>query len=159
MMGTELPPVENISSIRESGVLIRTRDEGNRRQLTKWVGDQETYDVVEADIQTGEFDCCILDWMTLLDNQDAIRSRKQAEQIPLSFTLLALEQRADEITKPLQDNGRELYSLVDELLRMPVSGLELEHRLELVLRARHQAVVLDKEHERIHGIRDGDGRV
>ncbi|QLH77731.1 PAS domain-containing sensor histidine kinase [Halosimplex rubrum] len=156
-METEFPLTEDIRSNRDSRistVLVRTADEGNRRQLTRWLTEQESYDRVETDIRTGEFDCCILDWATLLDNQGAIRTRKQAERIPLPFVLLVPEQRADEITKALQDDARDLHSLVDELLRMPVSELELEQRLESVLRARHQAVVLDEEHEQLHAIRD-----
>ena len=156
-METEFLSVESLPSVRESGVttvLLRTADEGNRRQLTKWVADQEAYDIADADIPTGEFDCCILDWATLLDSQDAIRTRKQAERLPLPFVLLVPEQRADEIIKTLQSDPRDLHSLVDELLRMPVSRLELEQRLESVLRARHQAVVIHEEHEQLQAIRD-----
>jgi PAS domain S-box-containing protein len=156
-MEREISPTELISSDRDSGittVLVRTADEGNRRQLTKWFADQETYDVVETDIQTGEFDCCLLDWATLLDNQDAVRTRKQEERIPLPFVLLVPEQRADKIIETLQNDARDLHSIVDELLRMPLSPLELEQRLESVLRARRQAVVLDEEHEQLRAIRD-----
>jgi len=74
--------------------------------------------------------------------------------MPLPFVLLLPEQRADEIIKTLQNDPRDLHSLVDELLRMPVSRLELEQRLESVLRARHQAVVIHEEHEQLHAIRD-----
>lgn len=151
-METEVSPDETISSGRESGetsVSIRTADEGNRRQLTTWFADQEPYEVVEADIQTGEFDCCILDWATLLDNQDAIRTRKQAQRIPLPFVLLVPEQRADEIIKTIQNDARDLHSLVDELLRMPASQLELEQRLESILEFRHQGARLHEEHERL----------
>jgi len=156
-METEFPLTEDIRLNRDSGisnVLLRTADEGNRHQLTKWLTEQETYAVVETDIPTGEFDCCILDWTTLLDNEDAIRTRKQGDRIPLPFVLLVPEQRADEIVKALQTDTRNLDSLVDELLRIPVSGLELEQRLESVLRARHQAVVIQEEHEQLHAIRD-----
>lgn len=151
-MDTESSPVENVPSVHESGdtsVLLRTTDEGNRRQLTNWFADQEAYEIVETDVRTGEFDCCILDWTTLLDNQGAVRTRKQAERIPLPVVLLVPEQRADEIIKTLQNDDRDLHSLVDELLRMPLSHLELEQRLASVLRARRQAVVLHEEHEQL----------
>jgi signal transduction histidine kinase len=141
-----------LSSGRESGrtgVLLRTVDGGNRHQLTNWFVDQEPYEIVEADIQTGKFDCCILDWATLLDNHNAIATRKRAERIPLPFVLLVPEQRADKIVRTLQNDARDLHSLVDELLRVPLSYLELEQRLESVLRARHQAVVLQEEHEQL----------
>lgn len=149
-METEFSPVGSTPWVRENGVtrvLLRTADEGNRRQLTKWFADQETYNVVEAGIQTGEFDCCILDWAALRNNQDAIRTRKQAERMPLPFVLLLPEQRANEIIKTLQNDPGDLHSLVDELLRIPVSHLELEQRLESVLRARHQAVVIHEDFE------------
>ncbi|MFW6384068.1 MAG: ATP-binding protein [Halodesulfurarchaeum sp.] len=133
---------------------MQTADEGNRRQLSTWVGERESYTVVETDVRTGEFDCCILDWATLLDTQDAIRTRKGEDRIPLPFVLLVPEQRADAIIQALQRDRRDLRFLVDEVLRMPVSRLELEQRLDSVIRARHQAISLHEEHEQLHAIRD-----
>ncbi|MEF8772748.1 PAS domain-containing sensor histidine kinase [Halodesulfurarchaeum sp.] len=156
-MENEFLPAADIPSKRDTGgntVLIRTADEGNRRQLAKWFAEQETFEVVERDIRTGEFDCCLLDWQALLDTQDAIRTRKQAARIPLPVVLLVPEQRADEMIESLQTESSDLHSLVDELLRMPVSQPELEQRLESVLRARKQAMRLHEEREQIRAIRD-----
>ncbi|WP_161945919.1 sensor histidine kinase [Halalkaliarchaeum desulfuricum] len=104
---------------------------------------------METDIRTGEFDCCILDRASLLDNQDALRTRKQADRIPLPVVLLVPEQRADEVVNALQRESNALDSLVDELLRMPITSLELEQRFKSVLRARNQAIRLHEGHEQL----------
>ncbi|MEF8831297.1 MAG: PAS domain S-box protein, partial [Halobacteriales archaeon] len=135
-------------------ILVKTVEERNHGQLVKWFAEQERYEAVEGDIRTGEFDCCILDRATLLEDGDAIRSRKREELIPLPFVLLAPEQRADDVITALQTDSRDLHSLVDEMLRVPVSHLELERRLESVLRPRHQAMRIHEEHEQLRAIRD-----
>lgn len=135
-------------------VLVRTAEEGNRRQLVKWIDTQVRYEVVDADIRTGEFDCCLIDWQTLLDNREVIRTRRRAERFPLPFVLLVPDKQADELINALQTDPSDLHSLVDELLRMPLAQLELKQRLESVVRSRYQAIRLHEEHEQLHAIRD-----
>ncbi|MFW5924437.1 MAG: two-component system sensor histidine kinase NtrB, partial [archaeon] len=156
-MVDESAPVERIPLEWDSGVarvLIRTANEGDRRLLDNWIETQDSYESVTTGVRTGEYDCCILDWATLLDDRDALRARKREERIPLPALLLVPEQRADDIIESLRIDSHELHSLVDELLRMPLSYLELEQRLESVLRARTQAVRLHEEHQQLHAIRD-----
>ncbi|WP_181685243.1 ATP-binding protein [Halorhabdus salina] len=156
MTGTETSPFDVLPERKGSvgTVLVQTVSDGDRRQLKNWLEEQADYEVAPADIHCGESDCCIMDWQTLLDNQETLRERKHESQIPLPVVLLVPDQRAEAIFRALQTEYQELEPLVDELLGMPLSQFELRQRLDSVLRARTQAAQLHAKHEQLYTILD-----
>ncbi|MFW5950430.1 MAG: ATP-binding protein [archaeon] len=157
MAKREISVLDDVLTEREHGVarvVVRTASEGDQRQLQNWLGARDAYEFTTTDIRSGGYDCCILDWEALIDEQDALQARKRDTRIPLPVVLLVPDPRAETILHTLRTDRRDLETLVDEILRMPLSQVELEQRLDSVLRARNQAARLHEEHEQLHAIRD-----
>lgn len=135
-------------------VVVRTANEGDQRQLERWLEELDDYEIATVAIRSGAYDCCILDWQALVDERDALRARKRDTRIPLPVVLLVAEQRAETTVRRLRTDRRDLEALVDELLQVPLTQLELEQRLDSVRRIRTQAARLHEEYEQLRAIRD-----
>lgn len=125
-------------------ILIFVEQTENRRLLAEWLG--RYYDVVvgESAVQAGKavpllnesFDLCILDGATLHHLWEWVQARKHAEQ-PLFLPVLLITLSTD--VKLLT---RHLWQTVDELISKPIEKLELQARVEMLLRSRRLSLQL-----------------
>jgi len=125
-------------------ILILVEQKENRRLLAEWLG--QYYDVVvgESVVQARNavpllnepFDLCILDGPALHHLWEWVQARKQVEQ-PVFLPVLLITLRTD--VKLLT---RHLWQTVDELISKPLEKLELQARVEMLLRSRRLSLEL-----------------
>lgn len=87
------------------------------------------------------FDLCIIDGPSLKRFREELEARRDAEQ-PGILPVLLLTPRRDVWTKMPQ-----LWQIVDESITTPVSKLELQSRVEILLRARRISLELKLRNE------------
>jgi diguanylate cyclase (GGDEF)-like protein len=91
------------------------------------------YQVLETEIDQSldfSFDLGIVDESALKQSWEAVQSRKEAAKpVFLPFLLMAARRNADFVT-------RHLWQTVDEIIWLPVNPLELQTRVENLLRSR-----------------------
>ncbi|NJL20771.1 MAG: HAMP domain-containing histidine kinase [Leptolyngbyaceae cyanobacterium SM1_3_5] len=125
-------------------ILIFVEQAENRRLLAEWLGRYYEVVVGESAVQAGKavplldepFDLCILDGAALHHLREWVQARKQAEQ-PVFLPVLLITLRAD--VKLLT---RHLWKTVDELIGNPIEKLELQARVEMLLRSRRLSLQL-----------------
>lgn len=120
-----------------SRLLLFLENKMNRALLAEWLG--QRYEVIwpDQDISLATaFDLCLLDGPTLDHHWQEIQDRK-AEDEPtfLPFILITSQRETDLIT-------RHLWKTVDELIRAPIEKLELQARVEVLLRTRRLSLEL-----------------
>ncbi|MGB3137624.1 MAG: histidine kinase dimerization/phospho-acceptor domain-containing protein [Nodosilinea sp.] len=93
------------------------------------------------------FDLCILDGSALNHLWEWVQARKQVEQ-PVFLPILLINYRAD--VKLLT---RHLWQTIDELISKPVEKLELQARVEMLLRSRRLSLQLQAALEQEREIR------
>lgn len=125
-------------------LLLLLDNNRNRDLLAGWLG--QRYEVVRAEqdacLQV-PFDVCLMDGPTLDRLGSAIQVRK-AEEEPafLPVVLITSHREAELVT-------RHLWQTVDELIRMPIEKLELQARVEVLLRARRLSLELKLRNEEL----------
>ncbi len=174
-------PADDIELDTDSGsepavVYPLVSDSGNRRVLTDWLADHESYRLAPGDSTVTETDCdlCIADQEGFESHRATLESAKSAaEPVLLPVLLLVSEWESDLVG---QDRGEVadnvLVSTVDEIVSTPIRQLELEWRMQALLRLRRQSLELAAKQERLrvfrlaaeaagHGIyiTDADGRI
>lgn len=125
-------------------ILIFVEQAENRRLLAEWLGRYYEVVVGESAVQAGKavplldepFDLCILDGSALHHLWEWVQARKQAEQ-PVFLPVLLITLQAD--VKLLT---RHLWKTVDELIGKPIEKLELQARVEMLLRSRRLSLQL-----------------
>ena len=134
---------DDVSAPRESvtSLLLLVRNAGNRQVLRDWLA--PTYRLVEAESLDSleAVDLCILDALALHDHAEAIL-RYKARVAPLFAPVLLLVRRDD-----VGLATRHLWKSVDELIVTPVSRLELQARLHLLLKTRELSLRLQADAE------------
>ncbi|MGB7443539.1 MAG: ATP-binding protein [Coleofasciculaceae cyanobacterium] len=119
-----------------STILLLIDQKENRRILAEWLAgrhqviapEQNSIDQLKS--LDPNFDLCIIDGVALRRLWDWVRSRKASEEpLFLPFLLITPHQDVNLAT-------RYLWQGIDELLLSPVQKLELQARLEILLRAR-----------------------
>lgn len=130
-------------------VLTLVADDGDRHVLTTWLGATEAYEAVSADtdLATVSFDCCIVDLAGLLAEGDTLVERTADAEVPLPVLLIVPDARVDEVHQEFPRDHPELWSLVDGVLRTPLTTLELESRLESLWGLRQQAERLHRQQQ------------
>ena len=122
-------------------ILLLIDHQQNRRLLADWL--ERTYQVVlpKADGALQQpFDLAILDGPALDRLWDQVRARKQSEEpLLLPVLLLTSRQGIDLVT-------RHLWRTIDEVVLRPIEKVELQARVEILLRARRQSVALQRRH-------------
>ncbi|HEY9723043.1 MAG TPA: ATP-binding protein [Oscillatoriaceae cyanobacterium] len=119
-------------------ILIRSRE--NSRLLANWL--DQRYDVIVPDapeVPDVPFDLCVIDGASLDLLRDAMVARRLAEA-PALLPVLFVTMRSD-----IRFMTRFLYQAVDELIFMPIEKIELDVRLESLLRARRDSVALKRQ--------------
>src|SRR6267378_8034997 len=126
-----------------SRILVLMDHKENRRLLAEWLATRYTVLPQETDAAVDEpFDLCILDGTALDRLADRIHDRKKYQQtVFLPFLLVTAEQHVGLVT-------RHLWKSIDEVIRSPIDKVELQARIEVLLRARRQAVALRQAGER-----------
>lgn len=142
-------------------VLLLMEDKENQHQLHDWLAGH--YEVALGDAEQlleQEFDLGVLDGPALLRLEDRVLGRKRAEHpVFLPFLLVTTRHEAQRV-------ARHLRQSVDEVILTPIEKLEVEARLEALLRARRFSIELDQRYRRLfEGVPQGlyrispDGRI
>lgn len=115
----------------------------NRRLLAEWLG--QGYHVLPDGEQALDepFDLGILDGPALDRLWKRVQARKEAEQpVFLPFLLVTARQDVRYVT-------RHLWRTVDELILTPLEKVELQARVEILLRARQLSLELHQRYRRL----------
>src|SRR5437588_9138900 len=126
-----------------SRILVLMNHKENRGLLADWSANRYTVLPQETDEAVDEqYDLCILDGMALDRLADRIQTRKKYQQkVFLPFLLVTAEQQVGFVT-------RHLWTSIDEVIHSPIDKVELQARIEVLLRARRQALALRQAGER-----------
>src|SRR6266851_7946089 len=126
-----------------SRILVLMDHKENRRRLAEWLATRHTVLPQETDEAVDEeYDLGILDGTALARLADRIQTRKKYQlTVFLAFRLVSGEQHVDLVT-------RHLLKSIDEVIHSPIDKVELQARIEVLLRARRQAVALRQAGER-----------
>ena len=126
-----------------SRILVLMDHKENRRLLAEWLATRYTVLPQETDEAVDEeYDLCILDGTALERLAVRIQDRKKYQQtVFLPFLLVTAEQQVSLVT-------RHLWKTIDEVIHSPIDKVELQARIEVLLRARRQAVALRQAGER-----------
>jgi PAS domain S-box-containing protein len=126
-----------------SRILVLMDHKENRRLLAAWLATRYTVLPQTTDGAVDEeYDLGILDGTALDRLADRIQDRKKYQQtVFLPFLLVTAEQHAGLVT-------RHLWKSIDEVIHSPLNQVELQARVEVLLRARRQAVALRQAGER-----------
>jgi signal transduction histidine kinase len=124
-----------------SRILLLVEHRQNRRLLADWLGRSYQVEVPEDDGALQDpFDLAILDGPALDRLWDQVRIRKQTEEpLFLPVLLLMSSQGVDLVT-------RHLWRTIDEVVLRPIEKVELQARVEILLRARRLSVALHRRH-------------
>ncbi len=125
-----------------SRILLFLEHTENRRLLSEWLGMH--YEVLLSDSEQTldeDFDLCILDGPALDRLWEWVQARKKAEQpVLLPFLLITFRQDVKMVT-------RHLWQSVDDLITKPIEKLELQARVEILLRSRQLSLELKAANE------------
>lgn len=117
----------------------------NARLLEEWL--RQRYQVVNLhttdELAAADFDLGILDGLTLSRVGEQVKIVRQAVQ-PVLLPFLLITSRQD-----LRLAAHYLWQAVDELILIPVEKLELEARVEILLRARRLSLELYHRYRRL----------
>jgi PAS domain S-box-containing protein len=136
----------------KSRVLLFLEHTENRRLLSEWLGMHYQVLLSDSTVQSGQavplldepFDLCILDGLALDYLWEWVQARKKAEQpVFLPFLLITPYPDVKMIT-------RHLWQSVDELITKPIEKLELQARVEILLRSRQFSLQLKSANEQLH---------
>jgi signal transduction histidine kinase len=125
-------------------ILVVVEQAENRRLLVEYL--EQYYEVIVADyivqskkalpLLDEQFDLCLLDGIALDYLWEWIQAIKQKEQpIFLPFLLITINPDVKILT-------RNLWESIDELITKPIEKMELQARVEMLLRTRHLSLQL-----------------
>ena len=122
-----------------SRILLLIDHRQNRHLLAEWLTQHYQVMVPEADDALQEaFDLVIVDGPPLDRLWSQVQQRKQAEEpLFLPVLLLTSRQGVDLVT-------RHLWRAIDEVVLRPIEKVELQARVEILLRARRLSVALQQ---------------
>jgi signal transduction histidine kinase len=125
-----------------SRILLLTDHKQNRHLLADYLARHHQVVLPDADQALQErFDLCIVDGPALNRLWEQVQARKQAEE-PVFFPVLLLTSRQgiDMVT-------RHLWRTIDEVVLRPIEKVELQARVEILLRARRLSLGLKQRQE------------
>ena len=143
-----------------SRILIVIEQFENRRLLAEWLAIYYEVTIADSVVQAGKavplldepFDLCILDGPALDRLWEWVQARKHQEK-PVFLPFLFITIRPD--VKLLT---RHLWQTVDELITKPLEKLELQARVEMLLRSRRLSVQLQTALEQERELREQKSR-
>lgn len=123
-------------------ILLLLANAKNRNLLAEWL--EVHYQVIAPESQQGlnrSFDLCIIDGQTLNRLWKEVKARKEAEQpVFLPFALVTPRPDVEMITRHIWQNA-------DEVILTPVEKVELQARVEVLLRTRELSLRLNLQNE------------
>lgn len=126
-------------------ILLLIDHKENRRLLQDYLGQQDLV-VLSGEAALEEtFDLCLVDGVALDRQWEAIRARRRREAVFLPFLLVTARPDVGLAT-------RHLWQTVDELIISPIEKVELQARVESLLRARRQALELAAARARVEEV-------
>lgn len=128
-------------------ILLLLEHRENRRLLAQWL--ELFYEVILPDTPAcleESFDLCILDGPALDRTAEWLQQRKEQEQpVFLPVLLIASRQEVGLV-------NRHLWQTVDELITAPIEKVELQARVEILLRTRRLSLKLKKANDQLEEI-------
>src|SRR6185312_12982302 len=125
-----------------SRVLFLLENKKNRDLLAAWLGMR--YEVVLPDSEPNldaPFDLCLIDGPMLDRTWRQVQTKKMLEQpVFLPFVLITTRKDVDMVT-------RHLWQSTDELILAPIEKVELQARVEILLRTRRLSLDLKLRNE------------
>jgi signal transduction histidine kinase len=123
-------------------IVLIIENKENRRLLNTFLSAYHSVGEHTPDQPLEEvFDLCIVDGPNLSRFKDELEIRRDQEQPGILPVLLIVERRDVWTRMP------NLWQVVDESITVPVSKLELQSRVEILLRARHISLELKLRNE------------
>jgi signal transduction histidine kinase len=123
-------------------IVLILENTGNKRLLAEFLGAYHSLgDHVQGQPLEEVFDLCIIDDPNLSRLKDELEARRDAEQPGILPVLLVTHQPDVWARVP------NLWQLVDEAIMVPVAKLELQSRVEILLRARRVSLDLKLRNE------------
>jgi PAS domain S-box-containing protein len=134
-----------------SRILLFLEQTENRRLLKEWLEIHYQVLLGDAQVQAKDaiplldepFDLCIVDGVALDHLWEWVQARKKVEQ-PVFLPFLLITPRSD-----VTMITRHLWQSVDELITKPIEKLELQARVEILLRSRHLSLKLQAANEQL----------
>src|SRR5260221_61490 len=118
-------------------LLLVLDNKRNRDLLSDWLG--QRHEVIQAEQERPlamPFDLCLIDGPTLDRLGPAVQARKTEEAPTFLPVVLMTSYREVEVIT------RHLWQTVDDLIRIPIEKVELQTRVEILLRARRLSLNL-----------------
>ena len=154
----EKSPAESVEFDTETGsetavVYPLVADSGNRRVLTDWLTDHESYRLPDemASVTETTCDLYIVDQTAFQRHRDELDSVKGTAEPALLPVLLLVSEWESEIVR--RDRGEiadnVLVATIDEIVSTPIRQVELEWRMQALLRLRAQSLELRAKQERL----------
>ena len=142
----------------KSRILPLVSESGNRRILREWIEGKPRYQLVDAGkaVHSADFDICIFDVENLTDEREALRERKSRKSVMLPYILLVPENRAQSVRDQLRSQHPKLWEIIDAILEIPLSKLQLDDRIETLLRLRRQSIAYQKQRSQLEALRSVD---
>ncbi|MFW6384067.1 MAG: PAS domain S-box protein [Halodesulfurarchaeum sp.] len=139
-----------------SRVLPLIEEAGNRKQVIDWVAEHDTFEYVpfEGDLIETAFDICILDEGAFREHRSALaRVKETAAPVIVPYVLLLPGFGETRI----EFDGRELVdgitpASVDDIVSLPLKQLELEWRMQALLRLRNQSIQSNRTSRRYESL-------
>ncbi|HLZ55917.1 MAG TPA: HAMP domain-containing sensor histidine kinase [Ktedonosporobacter sp.] len=127
-----------------SHILLLLDHNANRTLLSGWL--RQHYDVLSQEpgtVPMAPFDLCLIDGPALSRLWREVRQYKEAQDPAfLPVVLITSNHEAELLT-------RHLWKTVDELIRIPIEKLELQARMEILLRTRQLSQDLKLRNEEL----------
>jgi len=130
-------------------ILLLLDNKANRTLLFEWLS--QRYDVMIPDngsLLESAFDLCLIDGPTLNRFWQQVCLRKAEEEPVFLPVVLITSQRETELLT------RHLWKTIDELIRVPIEKLELQARVEILLRTRLLSLDLKLRNEELKSFFD-----
>ncbi len=132
-----------------SRILLFLEHTENRRLLSEWLAMRYEVLLSNSEVQSGHavplldeaFDLCIIDGPTLDNLWEWVRAKKKAEQ-PVFLPFLLITPRPD-----VKLMTRHLWQSIDDLVTKPIEKMELQARVEILLRSRQLSLELKTANE------------
>lgn len=145
---------KSADSTEQSQVLIYPliADSGNERVLREWIEGHDEYSIAnDKPIVESRFDICLVDQPALFEHKKSIKAAKTASKPALLPVLLLASELNNDLVNAdqgeLADNV--LTTTVDELISLPIRQIELEWRIETLLRLREQSLDLQAQAQQL----------
>ncbi len=131
-------------------------NEADRDILGTWSENQREYRLIdpEPDGNLGAFDCCLVDPPSLREHGSALLEQNEQAPVPLPYVLVVPADAVEPVRSHLEAEDPELWSLINGVLRTPITETELEMQLSALVRIREQAKESRHQEAQLRSIRD-----